>query len=108
VIDLIENGKVTGFIAPQSLTTLFYLIRKDQATKNAKTIMPNLLQIFSIAPNDQQTIEQSLNLDYRDFEHSLQMFSVRFKIKWISWSPEMRKTINLRCFRSSSLLTSSQ
>lgn len=33
------------------------------------------MQFLKIAPVDQTTIEQSLNLDYRDFEDAVQMMS---------------------------------
>ena len=33
------------------------------------------MQFLEIAPIDQNTIEQALNLDYRDFEDAVQMIS---------------------------------
>jgi hypothetical protein len=35
--------------------------------------MTNLLQFLLIAPTDQNTIEQALNLDIKDFKHAVQM-----------------------------------
>jgi hypothetical protein len=75
VLSLIESGQVAGFIASHSLPTLFYLLEKDKAVKNAKTVITHLLQFLNVAPVDQQTIEQALNLDYRDFEDAIQMSS---------------------------------
>ena len=70
-----ETGKIQGFLAPHSLTTLFYLIQKDQSASHAKVIITNLLQILKIATVDQSTIEQALNLPYNDFEDAVQMMA---------------------------------
>jgi predicted nucleic acid-binding protein len=47
-----ETGKIQGFVAPHSLTTLFYLIQKDQSSAHAKVTITNLLQILKIAAID--------------------------------------------------------
>ena len=36
LLALAETGKIEGFLAPHSLTTLFYLIQKDQSASHAK------------------------------------------------------------------------
>ncbi len=75
VLGLIESGLVIGFVASHRLPTLFYILKKDQAIKSAKTVVTNLLQILKVAPVDQATIEQALILDYKDFEDAVQMSS---------------------------------
>jgi predicted nucleic acid-binding protein len=70
-----ETGKIQGFMAPHSLTTLFYLIQKDQSAAHAKVTIANLLQILRIATVDQSTIEQALSLPYKDFEDAVQMMA---------------------------------
>jgi predicted nucleic acid-binding protein len=70
-----ETGKILGFIAPHSLTTLFYLIQKDQSSSHAKVAITNLLQILKIATVDQSTIEQALSLPYKDYEDAVQMMA---------------------------------
>ena len=70
-----EIGKINGFIAPHSLTTLFYLIEKDQSAAHAKVIITGLLQVLEVATIDQSTIEQALSLPYRDFEDAVQMMA---------------------------------
>ena len=57
-----ETGKIQGFIAPHSLTTLFYLISKDQSAAKARATITNLLQFLSVAKIDQSTIEQAMGL----------------------------------------------
>jgi len=70
-----ETGKIQGFIAPHSLTTLFYLVAKDQSAAKARATITNLLQFLSVAKIDQSTIEQAMSLAYRDFEDAVQMIA---------------------------------
>jgi predicted nucleic acid-binding protein len=64
-----------GILAAVSLTTLFYLVQKDKSSAEARATITNLLQFIQVAPVDQSTIEQALNLDYRDFEDAVPMIS---------------------------------
>ena len=75
LLAVVEIGRVKGHIAAHSITTLFYLIKKDRSAPEARATITNVLQFIKIAPVDQSTIEQALNLDYRDFEDSVQMIS---------------------------------
>lgn len=70
-----ETGKIYGYIAPHSLTTLFYLIEKDRSSAHAKVAITSLLQVLEVATIDQSTIEQALSLPYRDFEDAVQMMT---------------------------------
>lgn len=70
-----ESGQIQGYLAAHSITTLFYLIQKDKSRAEARATVTNLLQFMKIAPVDQTTIEQALNLDYRDFEDAVQMMA---------------------------------
>ena len=62
ILALVETGKITGYVASHSLTTLFYLIKKDRSKADARAILTNLLQFLRVAAVDQATIEQALNL----------------------------------------------
>ena len=70
-----ETGHIQGYIAAHGVTTLFYLIQKGKSSSEARATITNLLQFLKIGPVDQTTIEQALNLDYRDFEDAVQMMS---------------------------------
>ena len=70
-----ETGRIDGYMAAHSVTTLFYLIQKGKSSAEARAAITNLLQFLKIVPVDQTTIEQSLNLDYPDFEDAVQMMS---------------------------------
>jgi predicted nucleic acid-binding protein len=71
----VETGRVQGFVSAHSITTLFYLIQKGKSSADARATITNLLQFIKISPVDQTTIEQALNLDFRDFEDAVQMIS---------------------------------
>jgi len=71
----VETGLIEGFIAAHSITTLFYLIQKDKSSAEARANITNLLQFLKIAPVNQSTIDQALNLDYKNFEDAVQMIS---------------------------------
>ncbi|MDX9992515.1 MAG: PIN domain-containing protein [Anaerolineales bacterium] len=75
LLALVETGQVKGYIAAHSMTTLFYLIKKNRSGAEARATITNLLQFIKIAPVDQATIEQALNLDYRDYEPAVQMIA---------------------------------
>ncbi|MBN1450709.1 MAG: PIN domain-containing protein [Anaerolineales bacterium] len=75
LLALAEAGRIKGYIAAHSITTLFYLIQKDKSSAQARADITSLLQFLEIAPVDQSTIEQALNLDYHDFEDAVQMIS---------------------------------
>lgn len=70
-----ETGQIRGYVAAHSITTMFYLIQKGRSKAEARAAITNLLQFIHIAPVDQSTIEQALNLEFRDFEDAVQMIS---------------------------------
>ena len=70
-----ETGAVQGWLAAHSITTLFYLIARDKSPEQAQVTLTSLLQFLKIAAVDQNTIEQALNLPYRDFEDAVQMMA---------------------------------
>ena len=75
VLACAETGLVKGFVAAHTLTTLFYLVAKDQSAEQARVALTELLQFLSVAPVDQSAIEQALNLPYTDFEDAVQMMA---------------------------------
>jgi predicted nucleic acid-binding protein len=71
----VETGRIRGYIAAHSITTLFYLYKKDKSVSDARATITNLLQFIKVADLNQTIIEQALNLDYSDFEDAVQMIS---------------------------------
>lgn len=71
----VETGRVEGYVAAHSFPTLFYLIQKGKSSAEARGMITSLLQFIEVAPIDQSTLEQALNLDYQDFEDAVQMIA---------------------------------
>lgn len=70
-----ETGAIQGWLAAHSVTTLFYLIAKDTSSEQARVTLTSILQFLKIAPVEQNTVEQALNLPYKDFEDAVQMIA---------------------------------
>ena len=70
-----EAGQVEGLVAAHSLTTLFYLVGRDQSPEQARVILAELLRFLAVAGVDRQVIQGALNLPYRDFEDAVQMMA---------------------------------
>ncbi len=80
----LERGAADGYVTADSITTLFYLLEKGKSSSEARATITSLLQIFRIVPVDQETIEQALNLEFRDFEDAVQMVSaLRNKVHFL-------------------------
>lgn len=75
VLGLAENGKIEGWVAAHSVTTLFYLIAKDTSHTAARVHLTKLVQFLKIAAVENRTIEQALALPYKDFEDAVQMMA---------------------------------
>jgi predicted nucleic acid-binding protein len=70
-----ETGLIEGYVAAHTLTTLFYLIAKDQSPETARVSLTELLQFLRVAPINQGIVEKALTLPYKDFEDAVQMMS---------------------------------
>jgi predicted nucleic acid-binding protein len=75
LLALAEIGRIQGWLAAHSITTLFYLIAKDKTPEHARVTITSLMQFLKVAAVDQNTVEQALNLPYRDFEDAIQMIA---------------------------------
>jgi predicted nucleic acid-binding protein len=75
LLALVETGKVEGFLSAHSVTTLFYLVSKSESTAAARVTLTSLMQFLKVAAVDQGTIEQALNLPYKDFEDAVQIIA---------------------------------
>jgi predicted nucleic acid-binding protein len=75
VLACAEMGVVEGIVAAHTLTTLFYLVARDQSAARARIALTELLQFLAVASVGHATIEQALNLPYSDFEDAVQMMA---------------------------------
>ena len=67
----VETGKAQGFLAAHAVTTLRYLLCREQGPAGAKQSLGTLLKIFDVVPVDGTVIQQALKSPEQDFEDSV-------------------------------------
>jgi len=72
ILGLVERGKVKGFIAAHSVTTIHYLLSKHLTRKRAQAAIAQLLNVLQVASVDHAVILQALSLGWPDFEDAVQ------------------------------------
>ena len=72
VFKLTEAKIIHGFISASAITDIFFLSKNDLGKKSAKEALKNLLQVFQPASVTDNHIFQALDLDWNDFEDSVQ------------------------------------
>jgi len=72
IFKLAEKKVVSGYISASAITDIFFLSKNDLGKKPAKEALKSLLSVFEPATVTNGHIFQSLNLDWNDFEDSLQ------------------------------------
>ena len=72
VFKLTEAEIIIGYISASAITDIFFLSKNDLGKKPAKEALKNLLQVFKPASVTDNHIFQALDLDWNDFEDSVQ------------------------------------
>jgi predicted nucleic acid-binding protein len=72
VLSLVEARTVEGFAAAHSVTTLFYLLRREVGSPRAREVLMDLLRVLEVVAVDQDRIFQALAMDWEDFEDAVQ------------------------------------
>jgi len=72
ILSLVEARKLEGFVAAHTVTTLFYLLRRDLGGDKARDVLMDLLRVVEIVGVDQDRIFQALAMDWDDFEDAVQ------------------------------------
>ena len=72
VFKLAEEKIISGFVSASAITDIFFLSKNDLGKKSAKEALKNLLQVFKPATVTDSHIFQALDLDWNDFEDSVQ------------------------------------
>jgi hypothetical protein len=68
-----ELGRVEGYLAAHSLTTLFYLMARHLDGRQATLALHDMLRVYAVAAVDQAVIQTALALAWDDFEDAVQM-----------------------------------
>ena len=73
IFDLAETGKVNAFISASAITDIFYVVSKILGKTAAReAIKQHLVPVFKPATVTNSHIFQALDLDWNDFEDSVQ------------------------------------
>ena len=73
VLSLVESKRAEGFVAAHTVTTLFYLLRREVGGAKARSILMDLFRVVEIVAVDQDRIYyQALAMDWDDFEDAVQ------------------------------------
>jgi predicted nucleic acid-binding protein len=72
VFDLAYKKRFTGYVSASAVTDIFYISQKKLGKKGAKEALKNLLLVVNPATVTDGHIFQALNLDWDDFEDSVQ------------------------------------
>ena len=72
IYSLAEENKIACFISASAITDIFFLSKNDLGKKPAKEALKALLQVFKPAAVTDSHIYQALDLDWEDFEDSVQ------------------------------------
>jgi predicted nucleic acid-binding protein len=67
----VEKGAAEGMLAAHAVTTIHYLVRKEQGNAKAKRIVSAILRVFKIAAVDGAVIQEALQLPFSDFEDAV-------------------------------------
>ena len=72
VLSLVESRRVEGFVAAHTVTTLFYLLRREVGGAKARSVLMDLFRVVEIVAVDQNRIYQALAMEWDDFEDAVQ------------------------------------
>lgn len=71
VLDRAERGEFVGWLCATTVTTIFFLIRRQLGREVAIEKLKDLSSIFATAPVNKAVIDSALESRFRDFEDSV-------------------------------------
>lgn len=75
LVSLVEERKINGYLCATTITTIDYLISKQQNTKSARLAIQTLLELFEIAEVNKTVLFKASQSSFTDFEDAVQHFS---------------------------------
>ena len=72
IFSLAEHNIIACYLSATAITDIFFLSKNDLGKKAAKEALKDLLQVFKPATVTDCHIYQALDLDWNDFEDSVQ------------------------------------
>ena len=71
VLSKVERGELSGYACATTVTTIFYLCRKEVGKDEASRHIHTLLSILEVAPVHRRVIEAALHANFRNFEDAV-------------------------------------
>jgi len=72
VLGEIESGRIEGFLAAHTITTLHFLLAKHAGKGRARRVLADLLHLVELVPVDEDRIRHALAARWPDFEDAVQ------------------------------------
>jgi predicted nucleic acid-binding protein len=84
LLDAVASGRLTGFIAGHTITTIFYLVRRAAGLPRARTAVADILTILTVVPLEGADYLHALSLGLRDYEDAVQaVAALRAGATWL-------------------------
>ncbi len=77
IFALVETGEIAGYLCGTTVTTIYYIVRKNLGVDVARKCLSSLLKLFEIAPVNRPVLLDALTLDFGDFEDAVLHESAR-------------------------------
>ena len=75
VLSLVEDGKALGMISSNSVTNIYYILRKLSSSEKAKDFIRSIVSYLSVIAVIHNNIIQALDSGFSDFEDAVQYYS---------------------------------
>jgi predicted nucleic acid-binding protein len=75
VLSIIEDGKAFGMISSNSVTNIYYILRKLSSSGKAKDFIRTVVSYLSVIAIIHNNIIQALDSGFGDFEDAVQYYS---------------------------------
>lgn len=70
-LDLVGQGRIHGFVAGHGVTTIAYLVQREQGRKRAREALLHLLSKLTVAPTTDAAARLALTMELDDFEDAV-------------------------------------
>jgi len=75
VLSLVEDGKALGMISSNSVTNIYYILRKLSSSEKAKDFIRSIVSFLSVTAVIHSNIIQAIDSGFSDFEDAVQYYS---------------------------------
>lgn len=71
LFELVESGKIIGYIGATTVTTIDYLLTKSMSYQESLHIINKILKLFEVTPINRLVLEDALVSNFSDFEDAV-------------------------------------